>query len=73
MSRTKVQLQIDSECHELLPNLPLSKLILKNFKKIGPPRFDQADLARAEVTDRDQSEDGHSERLAKLVALIHCG
>jgi aminobenzoyl-glutamate utilization protein B len=44
MSRTKVQVQIDTDCHEILPNLPLSRLVLKNFKKVGPPRFDQADL-----------------------------
>src|SRR5262249_29460858 len=35
---------IDTDCHEILPNLPLSRLILKNFKKVGPPRFDKADL-----------------------------
>jgi aminobenzoyl-glutamate utilization protein B len=48
MSRTRVQVQIDSDCHEIIPNLPLSKLILKNFKKVGPPRFNRADrdLAR---------------------------
>ena len=44
MSRTKVQVQIDTDCHELIPNLPLSKLVLKNFKKVGPPRFEKADL-----------------------------
>jgi aminobenzoyl-glutamate utilization protein B len=44
MSRTKVKVQIDTDCHELLPNLPLSKLLLKNFKKVGPPQLDQADL-----------------------------
>jgi aminobenzoyl-glutamate utilization protein B len=47
MSRTKVQVQIDTDCHELIPNLPLSRLILKNLKKIGPPQFDQADLELA--------------------------
>jgi aminobenzoyl-glutamate utilization protein B len=47
MSRTKVQVQIDTDCHEIIPNLPLSKLILKNFKKVGPPRFDQDDLGLA--------------------------
>jgi len=47
MSRTRVQVQIDTDCHELLPNLPLSQLLLKNFKKVGPPRFDQADLELA--------------------------
>jgi aminobenzoyl-glutamate utilization protein B len=44
MSRTKFQVQIDTDCHEIIPNLPLSKLVLRNFKKVGPPRFDQADL-----------------------------
>jgi aminobenzoyl-glutamate utilization protein B len=48
MSRTKVHMQLNTDCHEIIPNLPLSKLILKNFKKVGPPRFDDADrdLAR---------------------------
>jgi aminobenzoyl-glutamate utilization protein B len=44
MSRTKVQMQIDTDCHEIIPNLPLSRLILKNFKKVGPPSFDTADI-----------------------------
>jgi aminobenzoyl-glutamate utilization protein B len=44
MSRTKVQVQIDTDCHEIIANLPLSKLILKNFKKVGAPKFDQPDL-----------------------------
>jgi aminobenzoyl-glutamate utilization protein B len=44
MSRTKMQFQIDTDCHELIPNLPISKLVLKNMKKVGPPRFDEADL-----------------------------
>jgi aminobenzoyl-glutamate utilization protein B len=44
MSRTKYDVQIDTDCHEIIPNLPLSKLILKNLKKVGPPVFDSADL-----------------------------
>lgn len=47
MSRTKVQLMIESDCHELIPNLPLSKLVLRNFKKAGPPQFDDADVKLA--------------------------
>ena len=48
MSRTKVALTIDTDCHELIPNAPLSKLVLKHMNKVGPPRFDDADrnLAR---------------------------
>jgi len=41
MSRTKVQVQIDTDCHELIPNAPISKLVLKNLKKVGRPRFDK--------------------------------
>jgi aminobenzoyl-glutamate utilization protein B len=44
MSRTKVQVQIDTDCHEIIPNLPLSRLVLKNFKKVGAPQFDKADF-----------------------------
>jgi len=44
MSRTKVEARVDTDCHEIIPNLPLSKLIFENFKRVGPPAFDQADL-----------------------------
>lgn len=43
MSRTKVSVQIDTDCHELIPNLPLSQLLERNFKKIGAPKFDKED------------------------------
>jgi aminobenzoyl-glutamate utilization protein B len=48
MSRTKVQIQIDTDCHELIPNEPLSKLIQRNMERVGPPAFTDADrkLAR---------------------------
>lgn len=48
MSRTKVAMQIDTDCHELIPNAPLSKLVLKHLQRVGPPKFDDADrnLAR---------------------------
>jgi aminobenzoyl-glutamate utilization protein B len=47
MSRTKVKMQIDTDCHELIPNLPLSQLVLRNFKKVGAPQFDDADRTLA--------------------------
>src|SRR5947209_4664162 len=43
MSRTKVKVQIDTDCHEVIPNLPLSKLLERNLKKVGPPPFTAAD------------------------------
>ncbi|MFO0844036.1 MAG: amidohydrolase [Gemmataceae bacterium] len=43
MSRTKVKVQIDTDCHEVIPNLPLSKVVERNFKKVGGPVFDDTD------------------------------
>jgi aminobenzoyl-glutamate utilization protein B len=57
MSRTKVELKIDTDCHELIPNLPLSKLVLKNFKKVGAPVFDKADMEMARQLQSTLRED----------------
>lgn len=48
MSRTKMTMQIDTDCHEIIPNLPLSRVLERNLKRIGAPKFDEADrkLAR---------------------------
>jgi aminobenzoyl-glutamate utilization protein B len=47
MSRTKTQMHVDTDCHEIIPNLPLSKLIYRNFERVGPPKFDEADTELA--------------------------
>jgi aminobenzoyl-glutamate utilization protein B len=47
MSRTKVQVIIDTDCHEIIPNLALSKLVHENMKRVGAPQFDAADLGLA--------------------------
>jgi aminobenzoyl-glutamate utilization protein B len=47
MTRTKMHLQVDTDCHEIIPNLPLSQLITRNLKRIGPPQFSPADYALA--------------------------
>jgi aminobenzoyl-glutamate utilization protein B len=44
MSRTKVQVGIDTDCHEIIPNLPLSKMVFQQMKKVGAPQFDAADV-----------------------------
>ena len=48
MSRTKTAVHIDTDCHEIVPNLPLSRLVLRNLERVGPPKFDDTDrdLAR---------------------------
>jgi aminobenzoyl-glutamate utilization protein B len=48
MSRTKVAVHVDTDCHEIIPNLPLSRVVLRNLQLVGPPKFGEADrdLAR---------------------------
>jgi aminobenzoyl-glutamate utilization protein B len=48
MSRTKVRVHIDTDCHEIIPNLPLSQVIAKNLKRVGPPKFTEADIKFAQ-------------------------
>jgi aminobenzoyl-glutamate utilization protein B len=47
MSRTKMEVHVDSDCHEIIPNMPLSQLVTRHFKRIGPPRFSPEDLKLA--------------------------
>jgi aminobenzoyl-glutamate utilization protein B len=47
MSRTKMEMHVDTDCHEIIPNLPLSKLITRHLKRVGPPRFTPEDLTLA--------------------------
>lgn len=39
MTRTTVSVQIDTDCHEIIPNDPLAALILSNLERVGPPKF----------------------------------
>jgi aminobenzoyl-glutamate utilization protein B len=47
MTRTKVSVQIDTDCHEIVPNQPLSQLIHKHMTAIGPPKFTDDEKAFA--------------------------
>ena len=47
MTRTAVEVRIDTDCHEVIPNQPLAKLIDRNLRRVGPPPFDAADARLA--------------------------
>jgi aminobenzoyl-glutamate utilization protein B len=47
MTRTKMRVKVDTDCHELIPNVPLAELIEQKLKVVGPPRFDQSEKAFA--------------------------
>lgn len=65
MTRTKVQVQIDTDCHELIPNLPISRLLQTNLERVGAPKFNAAEheLARR-LQDDLRREPGFSETVA---------
>lgn len=63
MSRTKVAVHIDTDCHEIIPNLPLSRVIQRNLERVGPPKFDDADrLLARHLQEPLQVEFGVKER-----------
>lgn len=39
MTRTKVSSVVDTDCHELLQNSPLSELLHRNLQALTPPKF----------------------------------
>lgn len=39
MTRTQLSVQIDTDAHEIIPNLPLSQAVYRNLTEIGPPKF----------------------------------
>lgn len=41
MTRTKLSVQVDTDCHEIIPNLALSRQLVKNMKLVGAPTFSQ--------------------------------
>ena len=47
MSRTKMTCVVDTDCHELLQNSPLSELLQRHLKSIAPPKFTADEQALA--------------------------
>ncbi len=39
MSRTKLHVAIDTDCHELIPNTPLAETIQRNLERLPSPKF----------------------------------
>jgi aminobenzoyl-glutamate utilization protein B len=47
MTRTKVALQVDTDCHELIPNAPLAEFMDRNLRLVGAPKFTEEEQAFA--------------------------
>ena len=47
MTQTTVEMRVETDNHEVLPNAPLSRLIYENLELVGPPRFTEEEKAFA--------------------------
>jgi len=53
MSGTEVSWVVEGDSHEVLPNRGLAELVDRHLRRVGPPRFDDADRAFARETQAD--------------------
>lgn len=47
MTRTKMSLQVETDCHELVQNEPLNEAVHQALLTVGPPKFTEAERAFA--------------------------
>ncbi|MGE3780060.1 MAG: amidohydrolase [Pirellulaceae bacterium] len=47
MTRTKMHFQVDTDCHEIIPNAPLSEMLTQNLERVGAPEFTDDEMAFA--------------------------
>jgi aminobenzoyl-glutamate utilization protein B len=47
MTRTQVEINVDDDTYELLPNKPLAELMDRNLRLVGAPRFTEEEKATA--------------------------
>lgn len=48
MTRTKLTIKVDTDCHEIIPNAPLAELVTSKLELLGAPKFtaEEAQFAR---------------------------
>ena len=61
MTRTKLSVKIDTDCHELISNAPLSELLHANLTSVGPPEFTEDERAFARRVQQPIAEEFGSE------------
>jgi aminobenzoyl-glutamate utilization protein B len=47
MTRTQVEIHVDSDEHEVLPNRPLAEVVDRNLRLVGPPKFSDEEKIQA--------------------------
>lgn len=44
MTRTKLSIKVDTDCHEIIPNAPLANLVTQKMELLGAPEFSSEEL-----------------------------
>lgn len=57
MTRTTMEYHVDTDCHELIPNLPLSELLHTYLHKVEPPTFTAEELEFARRLQQPLAEE----------------
>ncbi len=57
MTRTQMTVQIDTDCHEIIPNQPLAQLIYENLVKVGAPTFTEEEKVFARRLQQPLTEE----------------
>ena len=52
MTDTKVEIEVASDAHELVPNRVLSQVVQRNLELVGPPRFTDSERVFARETQK---------------------
>ncbi len=47
MTRTQVEIAVDADSYEVLPNRPIAEVMDRNLRLVGPPRFTEEEKAAA--------------------------
>ncbi|MFN0196375.1 MAG: amidohydrolase [Planctomycetaceae bacterium] len=71
MSRTKVDVVVDTDCHELIPNSPLSELLIQGLRMIPPPQFTPEEHAFSRRLQMPLQEEFGTEFSMALDESIH--
>jgi aminobenzoyl-glutamate utilization protein B len=71
MTRTKLTVTIDTDCHEIISNAPLSELITNNLEKIGPPKFSEDEVVFARRLQESLVAEFGSKFLLALDDRVH--
>lgn len=71
MTRTKMTTVVDTDCHELLQNTPLSELISRNLKRLPSPKYTAEEQAFAKKLQEPLAEQFKSTFATGIDDTVH--